>query len=126
MSRGLEIGLHLTPDLPDEIFIATALGNLVAYRLQEERKETLQWQVLRIVGTGPHHYRLILRHPERSLDLGLAGDVKRLLESISELSPSQLRESLKAAESSGLKPVPLRTVEETSDLWEDDFWKYFY
>lgn len=126
MSRGLEIGLHLNPNLPDENFVAGALGNLVAFRLQEERGETLQWQVLRVVGTGPHHYRLILRHPQRTLDLGLSGDLKRLLESVSEMSPAQLREALGSAEDRGLKPVPLRTVEETADLWEDNFWQYFY
>jgi len=84
MHRGIEIGLHLKPGLGDENFIAHAIGNLAAFRLQQERGETLTWQVLRVEGSDGHHFRLVIRHPDRVLDAGITQNLKRLLDSLSD------------------------------------------
>jgi hypothetical protein len=126
MAEGITVGLRLTPGLPEEGFVAEAIGNLVVYRVEKERKEGLQWQVLRIVGSGDHHYRLVVRHPERSLDLGLSRTVEKEILELSSLSLEQLREEFSRAQSEGLKAVPLRVLHETPDFWSDNFWEYFY
>ena len=125
MTRGLEVGLHLRPGLPDEIFIATALGNLAGFELGRARHEQLQWQILRVeTSPGQYHFRLILRHPERLLDLGLEKELARVLDDLSDETPDQLHLRLKTAEAAGLKLVPLRRIEEPVDYWRDDFWNW--
>ncbi len=122
--RGIQIDLHLKPGLPDEGHLATALGNLAAFELQRERGETLTWQVLRVEGTGDHHFRLVIRHPDRVLDLGLTADLKRRLDALSDESVVELRRRFDQAQREGLKPVALRRVHETVDYWRDDFWNW--
>jgi uncharacterized protein DUF2004 len=124
MHRGLEIGLHLSPGLSNESFVAEAIGNLAAYRLQQQRHERLEWQVLRVDTGSDHHFRLVIRHPDRVLDLGLVHDVKRLLDSLSDETIEELRERFSSAEREGLRPVRLRHVQESVDYWRDDFWNW--
>ncbi len=122
--RGLEIDLHLKPGLADEGYIAEAIGNLAAFRLQQERGESLAWQVVRVEGSGAHHFRLVIRHPERVLDVGIGHDLKRLLDSLSDETVEELRRRFDHAKREGLKPVPLRHVHESADFWRDDFWNW--
>jgi hypothetical protein len=124
MHRGIDVDIHLTPGLSEDNFIALALGNLAAHRLQKERGEVLQWQVLRIEETRSHHYRLVLRHPSRVLDLGLTRDLKEILDSLSHESVEELRRRYHDAQAQGLKPVALRTLHEVPDFWRDDFWNW--
>jgi hypothetical protein len=124
MHRGLEIGLHLDPDLHDDDFVARAIGNLAAYMLQKDRGESLEWQILRVEGSAQHHFRLIVHHPERVLDIGIKNDLSRILKDLSSESVDQLRRRFANAEREGLKPVPLRRVKEDVDFWRDDFWNW--
>jgi hypothetical protein len=125
MHRGIEIDIHLSPTLHDDDFVAKAIGNLAAYILQRDRHEPLEWQVLRVQGSGHHHhFRLIVRHPERVLDLGIRSELSRILKDLSVESIDELRARYQAAEREGLKPVPLRHVKEQVDFWRDDFWNY--
>ena len=124
MHRGIEIDIHLTPGLKNENFIAEALGNLAAFRLQKERDEPLQWQVIRVDETQHHHYRLVVRHPERALDLGLSHALKKMLDDLSNESEEELSQRFHRAKTEGLTPIPLRRVHESPDLWQDDFWNH--
>jgi hypothetical protein len=124
MHRGLEIGLHLKPGLPDEGFVAMAIGNLAAFRLQQKRREPLVWQVIRIESSGNHHFRLVIRHPERVLDVGIGQDLKRILDSLSEETVEELRRRFQGAQQEGLQPVALRHLHEEVDFWRDDFWNW--
>jgi hypothetical protein len=123
--RGIEVDLHLTPGLPNESFVAVALGNLIAYRLQHQRGETLQWQILQVEGGSDHHFRLVLRHPDRVLDIGLQHDLHRDLEELRQRTPAELHQELDAAKKDGLVPVGLRHLTELPDFWKDDFWNWF-
>jgi hypothetical protein len=126
MTRGLDVGIHLRPDLPNEEFVAGALGNLAAFELQLRRKETLQWQVLRIDGSpGQHHFRLIIRHPDRLLDLGIQRDLVRILNDLSNETEEQLAQRFTSAQSQGLHPQRVRPLHEEVDYWRDDFWNWF-
>ena len=120
--KGLDVGIHLRSGLPDEGFVAFALGNLAAYELGEKRREHLTWQVLRVEGTEPHHYRLVVRHPERWLDVGFERDLAEILDRLSDESLDDLRARLRAAQATGLTPVALRSVPAEVDFWQDDFW----
>jgi hypothetical protein len=102
-----------------------AIGNLAAFRLQRERAETLVWQVIRIDRTNSHHYRLVIRHPERILDVGLASDLKRILDGLSDESVEELHRRFTDAQREGLTPVALRHLQEEVDFWRDDFWNWF-
>ncbi len=124
MHRGLEVDLHLVQGLANEPFVAEALGNLAAFELARVRREPLTWQVLRVEGSGAHHYRLIVRHPERPLDLGLAHDLRGTLDRLSNEPVEELRRRFDEARRAGLRPVPLRHIRETADLWQDDFWNW--
>jgi hypothetical protein len=124
MHRGVEIGLYLRRDLTDDNFVAGALGNLAAFGVANARKERLDWQVLRVNATRGHHYRLLLRHPDRVLDLGFKTDIERILGELSDESVEQLRNRLSAAERAGLTVRPLRVVHEEVDFWKDDFWNW--
>ncbi len=125
MHRGVEIGVFLQPHLHEEEFVARALGNLAAYRLQQERKEPLEWQVLRVqTSEHQHHYRLVVRHPEHVLDPGFRKDLEKILSELSDETEEQLRGRLEAAEREGLKPQAVRHIREDVDFWEDKFWEY--
>jgi hypothetical protein len=124
MHRGIQIDLHLNPTLTDEMFVAEALGNLAAFELARQRRETLRWQVLHITGMGPHHFRLIVAHPDRVLDLGLTPALKQTLDRLSGESVDGLRTALSAAKEHGLSLVAIRTVHESADYWRDDFWNW--
>ncbi|MGI0053746.1 MAG: DUF2004 domain-containing protein [Thermoplasmata archaeon] len=125
MARGIEVAIHLTPGPTDTDVIAGRLGNLAAFRLGRHRGEALQWQVLRVVESdGKHFFRLIVRHPDRVLDIGIHRDLARLLEEISSDSPEQLEAAVRVAESEGLKRVPVRTIRYEVDYWRDDFWNW--
>jgi hypothetical protein len=125
MARGLEVGIYLRPGLDNEQFVAQALGNLAAFQLQQLRKESLQWQVLRVEGSpGQHHYRLIIRHPERTVDLGIHHDLSRTLDELSNETEGELARRLSQAESQGLHPVAVRAIREAVDYWRDDFWNW--
>lgn len=124
MHRGIEVGIYLRPGLTDDNYVATALGNLAAFRLQKDRKERLEWQVLRVEGSAGHHYRLVLRHPDRALDLGFKANLERTLIELSDETVEQLRERLRLAEKEGLGLVALRSVRQEVDYWRDDFWNW--
>jgi len=110
--------------LTNENFIAEAIGNLAAFRLEQERRETLVWQVVRVEGSGGHHFRLVIRHPERALDLGIEHDLKRLLDSLSNETVEELHRRFEIAEREGLKLTRIRHVHESVDFWRDDFWNW--
>ena len=125
MRRGVDVGIYLTPGLADENFIAQSLGNLAAFRLAAQRHEPLAWQVLRVqTSMSQHHYRIVLSHPQRVLDLGFKSDLERVLKDLSNETVDQLRSRLEAAEREGLRVVPLRYVREDVDFWQDDFWNF--
>lgn len=124
MERGVAVGIHLTPGIPDENFVGGALGNLTAYLLAKERGESLVWQVLRVQEGNSHHFRLVVRHPDRRLDWGFERDLAKLLQQLSAESVEDLRHRLDRAVREGLKPVPLRSIEEEVDYWRDDFWNW--
>ncbi len=125
MHRGVEIGIFLQAGLHDEEFVARALGNLAAYRLQKARGEPLEWQVLRVqTSEHQHHYRLVVRHPERVLDLGFRNALEDILRDLSDESEELLRGRLGDAERNGLRVQPVRHVREEVDFWEDRFWEY--
>lgn len=121
--RGVELELHLRAGLPNDGFVAEALGNLAAFELARQRSEALVWQVLRVEQGRSHHFRLIVRHPERRLDLGFTHDLRRILRSLSAQSVENLRARLSEAERQGLTPVRLRHLHESVDYWHDEFWK---
>ncbi len=123
--RGVEIGIHLSPGLKDEGFVAQALGNLAAYRLAVERGEKLQWQVFRVSGGGEHHFRLVVRHPEHMLELGLRKKLEDYMSDLSDCSENELKLRFQDAVKNGLKAPPLNTVAENLDLWSDNFWNWF-
>jgi hypothetical protein len=125
MHRGLDIGLHLKPGLGDENFVGVALGNLAGFLLQQERGEALVWQVIRVEGSNSHHFRLVIRHPERVLDVGIGQQLKRILDSLSDESVEELRRRFERAQREGMKPVALRHLHEEVDFWRDDFWNWF-
>jgi len=114
----------LRPGLGDENFIAEAIGNLAAFELQKERGESLEWQVVRVEGSSSHHFRLVLRHPDRALDVGIGHGVRQRLDSLSDETVDELRRRFAAAERNGLKPNRLRHVHESVDYWQDDFWNW--
>jgi hypothetical protein len=124
MHRGLEVGLHLQPGMANENFVAEAIGNLAVFRLRTERGEPLDWQVLRVEAPGGHHYRIVIRHPDRILDAGIGHDLKQILDDLSNETVDQLRERYDDAQRRGFRPVPLRHVRERADLWQDDFWNW--
>ncbi len=124
MHRGLELDLHLSPGLAHENFVAEALGNLAAFHLQKERNEPLEWQVLRVAEAQHHHFRLVIRHPDRALDIGLSHALRKTLDDLSNESEEELNRRFHRARAEGLKPVPLRHVHESPDLWQDDFWNH--
>jgi len=97
---------------------------VAAFRLQRERGEPLTWQVVRVEGAGTHHFRLVVGHPDRALDIGIGHDLKRLLDRLSQETIDELRRTLRAAEHEGLRPTPLRHVHEAVDFWRDDFWNW--
>lgn len=116
--------MHLTPGMPEENFVAEAICNLAAFRLQKERREPLVWQVLRVQSANSYHFRLVIRHPERVLDLGIKNDLRSILDALSSLSVEELRRQFTDAAGAGLKPVPLRHLHEDVDFWRDDFWNW--
>lgn len=124
MHRGLDVEFHLRPGLTDENFVAEAIGNVAAFRLRQTRGEALTWQVVRVEGAQSHHFRLVVGHPDRMLDLGIGHDLKRLLDDLSNETTDELRKKLQAAEREGLRPTRLRHVHESVDFWKDDFWNW--
>lgn len=119
------VDIGLAPGLANDGFVAEALGNLAGAELARARGERLEWQVLRVDGPGRHHFRLVVRHPDRALDVGFAHALARELATLSALEVDALRQRFEAARAAGLRPVPLRHVHETVDLWQDDFWNWF-
>jgi hypothetical protein len=122
--RGLDVEFRLRPGVTEENFVAEVIGNVAAFRLQRERGEPLSWQVVRVEMARSHHFRLVVGHPDRILDLGIGHDLKRLLDALSHESVDELRQKLHAAERDGLRPIPLRHVHESVDFWKDDFWNW--
>jgi hypothetical protein len=124
MHRGIEVDIGLRPGLPNEGFVAEALGNLAAFELASRRHERLEWQVIRVERPGSHHFRIVVRHPERKLDLGISHELEQVLHTLSDEDVEALTRRFEAAQKDGLKPIPLRHVRETVDLWQDDFWNW--
>jgi hypothetical protein len=79
---------------------------------------------VRVEGSRTHHFRLVIRHPERVLDIGIEHDLKQLLESLSNETVDELRVRFAVAERDGLKSARIRYVHESVDLWQDDFWNW--
>ncbi len=125
MHRGLEIDIHLRPGLSNDAFVAEALGNLAASRLAAARGERLAWQVLQVDGSKGHHFRLVIAHPDRVLDVGIGHALRAILDALSAESVEELTTAFRAAQKAGLRPVPLRHVRLEVDYWRDDFWNWF-
>jgi hypothetical protein len=125
MHRGVEVGLYLRQGISDDNFVAEALGNLACFRLANQRQERLLWQVLRVQSSGAkHHYRIVVRHPDRALDLGFKSELGRILDTLSSLSEDELRAQLHQAVGEGLHVIKLRQVRLEVDFWQDDFWNW--
>lgn len=124
MRRGFDLDFRVRPGLPEENFVAEAIGNVVAFQLQRKRGEPLRWQVVRVEGAHSHHFRLVVVHPDRAFDPGIELELRHLLHELSDESVDQLRQKLQAAEHEGLRPLPLRHVRESVDFWNDDFWNW--
>jgi len=124
MEPGIEIEFELREGHESGNFVAQAIGNLAAFHVASERKEHLLWQVIRREGPGPARYRLLVRHPDRRLDIGLRHDIHREMDRLQELSREQLHRVLDEATTHGLVVVPIRHVHEAPDLWQDDFWNH--
>lgn len=118
------MGIELRPELDNPDFVAQAIGNLAAFDLAQQRKERLDWQVVRIAGSRAHHYHLIVRHPDRILDPGFAEGLESMLQDLSRETVEELRRRLAEAERVGLRLVPLRHARENVDFWQDDFWNF--
>jgi len=101
-----------------------AIGNLAGFLLQRERREPLAWQVVRVETGHAHHFRLVVRHRERALDLGIGRDLSRILDSLSDETLDELRTRFETAQREGLTPVALRHLHEEVDYWRDDFWNW--
>ncbi len=80
--------------------------------------------MLEVEGTRAHHFRLVLRHPTRLLDVGFKSALSATLDRLSAHAVDQLRGELRAAEAAGLHPLELRRVPEEVDFWRDDFWNW--
>lgn len=124
MHRGLDVEFHVAPGHPNENFLATAIGNLAAFRLGRERGETLEWRVVRIEEPHGHRFRLVVRHPAHALDLGLHHRLLRVLADLSRTSPEEIRKRYDEAQLEGLTPVALRHARDRPDVWQDDFWNW--
>ena len=122
-ARGIELTFGLNPGLQSEDAVAVALGNLTGWQLVGQRKERLEWRILRVqeIPDG-HHYVLLLRHPDRLLDFGLKGDLRQVLESLQSGSEQQILDRFGEVCRSGRTPVKLETVREKADYWLDDDW----
>lgn len=81
--------------------------------------------MLRVDLPNSHHFRLVIRHPDRILDLGIRNDLGPILDSLSDETLDELRSRFAAAQEEGLRPTPLRHVHEDVDFWRDDFWNFF-
>ncbi|MEM3852404.1 MAG: hypothetical protein QXP70_05330 [Methanomassiliicoccales archaeon] len=125
VSKGIEIGLHLSRDLKDEAFVAEALGCLACFKLSKERGEELQWQIFRVTGGSEHHFRLVVRHPSKLIDISLRKKLEDSMEELSSLSEPQLADAFNSAVREGMKTPPLREVKEDLDIWNDSFWNWF-
>lgn len=124
MSEGIELDIGVREGMANEEFIAVAIGNIASYNLSRERNEGLQWQILRIEESGSHHYRVVLRHPDKSLDIGLKRALEKELKRLSSLDVENIRDEYEKCEKDGLKPSRLRHVSEHPDTWNDDFWNW--
>jgi hypothetical protein len=124
MSRGLSVELHLRPGIANDGFVAEAVGNLAAFDLARRRAERLEWQILRVETSAGHHFRLVIRHPERPLDLGVGHELQKLLAVLAQEASDALRSRYLEAQRVGLQPVRLRHVHEKVDFWQDDFWNH--
>lgn len=107
--------------------MATALGNLSADELQRERREPLEWKVIRVdeIGGG-HHYSLLVRHPKHRIDVGIHSHLKLILERLSILSERELQSRFDQAKDRGLRPVPLIETTEQVDYWLDKDWTLWW
>ena len=123
MTRGFELDIVLRPGLAEENATAIALGNLGAAELQRERKEPLEWKIVRVdhLREG-HHFAILVRHPEHLIEFGVHAQLKRILEGLSPLSEEELLSRFEQAKSDGLRPIPLTYVEEQVDYWLDEDW----
>ncbi len=125
MSTGIELDIEVRNGVANEEFIAVAIGNIASYNLSRERNEGLQWQVLQVDVNGHHHhYRLVLRHPEKTLDIGLKHALEKELTRLSSLDEEGLRSEYVKCEKDGLKPSRLKHVSDHHDTWNDDFWNW--
>ena len=123
MSRGFELDIGLRPGLADEDAVGLALGNLAAAELQRERRESLEWKIVRVEEvSGRHHFAILVRHPEHLLDVGIHAQLRRILEGLSPLPEEELRSRFEKAKSAGLRAIPLTETDEQVDYWLDQDW----
>lgn len=124
MHEGITLDMQVQRGTTDEEFVAVAIGNSAAFNLSRDRNEKLQWQILRVEGGHQAHYRLVLRHPDKAVDIGLKHSLERELDRLSSLGIDGLRKEFEECKKQGLAPVKLRHVRETFDTWNDDFWNW--
>ncbi len=124
MTDGLAIDLTVREGTKEEEFVAVAAGSSAAFTLGRERNEDLEWQILRIEGGHQARYRLIVRHPEKKLDLGLKHALEKKLDSISGMNLDDVRKLYEKCMKQGMKQTRLRHVKEKQDIWSDNFWNF--
>ncbi len=125
MHRSLEFGICLRAGIRDERIIAQAFGNLAASRLQRERNEKLEWHVLGAdTSLSRRHFRLVIRHPQRVLDRGRQRNLSELHEQLSDGTPDELARLLSESEARGPRQIPVGTIHEAVDFWQEDLWKW--
>lgn len=80
--------------------------------------------MLRVEEPHRHHFRLVVRHPDRAIDFGLTHALRRSLNDLAYESEEKLSRRYHDARNDGPTPVPLRHVHESPELWQDDFWNH--
>lgn len=117
MDLGLTVDFDVDDPSPAGVATAQALANLAVFNVGQVRHEGLDWQILGSEARLAGPYRLVVRHPERRLDLGLKHDLFREIGRLQELSREQLEQVLLEAVDRGLTLHPLRRLPPGANPW---------
>ncbi|MHB8361724.1 MAG: DUF2004 domain-containing protein [Thermoplasmataceae archaeon] len=123
MEKGLDISFQLNTGNEDNELIE-ALANLTGYDMKSEMK--IDWRIFHVKLEEKRFFKILYSGPKiNGLHPHNMEKIRNHFDSISKLEYNEVmgryHDLLKKGE---LKPIPIKEMEESYDLWQDKIWQY--
>ncbi len=123
MDKGVDISFQIASGNEDQELVQ-ALADLTGYDMGKEFK--VEWRIFRVKLEEKRFFKILYSGPK--INKIHPHNMKKItdhFDSLSKLSYNEVMGRYKELLKNGsIKPIPIKEMEESYDLWQDKIWQY--